>query len=40
MSAICPSERYTGWPKNNGTVDTVDFQNFALKYSYDLYFVG
>ena len=21
---------YTGWPRNNGTVDTVDFQGFAL----------
>ena len=21
---------YTGWPRNNGTVDTVDFQDFAL----------
>ena len=21
---------YTGWPRINGTVDTVDFQDFAL----------
>ena len=21
--------RYTGWPRNNGTVDAVDFQDFA-----------
>ena len=21
---------YTGWPRKNGTVDTVDFQDFAL----------
>ena len=31
---------YTGWPKNNGTVDTADLQDFALIYSYVLYFVG
>ena len=24
------SSVYTGWPRNNGTVDTVDFQGFAL----------
>ena len=31
---------YTGWPRNNGTVDTADFQNFALINSYFLHFVG
>ena len=25
---------YTGWPTKNGTVDTVDFQEFALINSY------
>ena len=25
---------YTGWPNKNGTVDTVDFQDFALINSY------
>ena len=31
--AVCVTEYvtvYTGWPRNNGTVDTVDFQGFAL----------
>ena len=31
---------YTGWPRNNGTVNTVDFQDFALINSYFLHFVG
>ena len=31
---------YTGWPRKNGTVDTVDFQDFALINSYFLHFVG
>ena len=31
---------YTGWPRKNGTVDTVDFQDFALINSYCLHFVG
>ena len=31
---------YTGWPRKNGTVDTVDFQEFALINSYFLHFVG
>ena len=31
---------YTGWPRNNGTVDTVDFQDFALINSYFLRLVG
>ena len=31
---------YTGWPRMNGTVDTVDFQDFALINSYFLHFVG
>ena len=26
----CVPFTYTGWPRNNGTVDTVDFQDFAL----------
>ena len=30
----------TGWPRKNGTVDTVDFQDFALINSYFLHFVG
>ena len=27
---ITKDVRYTGWPRVNGTVDTVDFQDFAL----------
>ena len=30
----------TGWPRKNGTVDTVDFQDFALINSYFLHFFG
>jgi len=40
LRRIYTLHNYTGWPKNNGTVDTVDFQDFALIYSYVLYFVG
>ena len=31
---------YTGWQRNNGTVDTVDFQDFALTNNNLLHFVG
>ena len=31
---------YTGWPRKNGTVDTVDFQDIALINSYFFHFVG
>ena len=27
---IITTGSYTGWPRINGTVDTVDFQDFAL----------
>ena len=30
----CCASAYTGWPNKNGTVDTVDFQDFALINSY------
>ena len=30
----CYNRHYTGWPTKNGTVDTVDFQDFALINSY------
>ena len=33
-------QSYTGWPRNNGTVDAVDFQDFALINSYFLRLVG
>ena len=32
--------RYTEWPRKNGTVDTVDVQDFALINSYFGHFVG
>ena len=31
---------YTEWPRKNGTVGTVDFQDFAIINSYFLHFVG
>ena len=30
VSMVNGSMCYTGWPRINGTVDTVDFQDFAL----------
>ena len=31
---------YTGWPPKNETVDTVDFQDFALINSYFFHLAG
>ena len=40
LTFICMKLYNTGWPRINGTVDTVDFQDFALINNYYLHFVG